>query len=219
MKQTAMDAADSEFRFWFGGQIRKLALQHDLGGPHISRVQKPDYRKQLITQIRTRALAATAAQELNAPLTDLDQLCQLAADELIRIREIRYAHETGKLPTEALRQLPIFPAYRDYFEEAPLLVLRELVETLRERRRSESNESPPELSPPPASKESGGPISHQTREWLTAQVIGFAIPGCRDARTTIACLRATGTPHRFELMPTRILHSQRDRSRILKPFF
>src|SRR4051812_30235582 len=109
MKEIKADSITIAAKVWFGTLMQSLAIRHDIAGPEIKRVAIATYKQQLVEEITQRAKVAIKAQQLVLATADLDGYCILAAEELIRIRQIRAAHEAGELPTETLRQLPLFP--------------------------------------------------------------------------------------------------------------
>jgi hypothetical protein len=175
MKQINADSITTDTKAWFGTLMQSLAIRHDIAGPEIKRVSVETYKQQLIVEITRRVKAAIKAQDLELATADLAGYCTLAAEELIRIRQIRAAHKAGELPTETLRQLPLFPAYQRYFEETSSLIYEELVAATQELITSENPDNGAEpLSPP------GHPthaVSKATRDWIELQVLGLA---CAD---------------------------------------
>ncbi len=136
-KQMKSPAAISlEVRRWFGTEITRVALAHDLAGPHIQAVRRGPYTRQLACAFKQRALAARATGEAAIPLEKLAWLCRTAAAEVMRIRQIRHARAEGRLPVAAMRQLPAYQAYPQYLDEDPSLVLTAVVAAL--RRQSEA---------------------------------------------------------------------------------
>ncbi len=169
------DAIDPEVLTWFGDQIQSIALEHDLAGPHIARVPKAKYKRRLIAKLRQLALAAGATREVMIPLQHLDELCALAADELIRIREIRDAHASGTLSTTAMRQLPCYPDYPDYFDEDPSLVLGGLFTAVAKMPNGPSaseTKSAEHDRPRRSGSQLGSPHVHA---WAKTQVLGLAL--------------------------------------------
>jgi len=175
MKKITVDAIDPITKVWFGNQIQSLAMQHDLVGPNISLVRIDEYTGQIIGEIRSRARIAANAQELALAMDGMDTYCRLAAAELIRIRQIRAAHKAGELPNETLRQLPVYTAFCDYFEEAPSLVYAELKVVAQELLESDEHDANSEpLSQP---RHPAHPVSKLTRTWMELQTLGLA---CAD---------------------------------------
>ena len=175
MTPLTRDAIDPEVRAWFGNQIQSIALAHDLAGPHIARVRKEQYERGLIAKLRRLALAAAATREAMIPIGQLDELCVLAADELIRIREIRDAHASGTLSTTAMRQLPCYLDYPDYFDEDPSLVLGGLWTALAKMQNGPAaagTKSAESDRPKRSESQLGSP---QVRAWAKTQVLGLAL--------------------------------------------
>ncbi|HZR20048.1 MAG TPA: hypothetical protein VFE51_22380 [Verrucomicrobiae bacterium] len=175
MKQITADSIAPATKAWFGNNIQSLAMRHELAGPDIRRVQLEQYRAQIIDELRSRARVAVDARELPLALDQLDTYCCLAAEELIRLRQTRAAHQTGELPRHVLHKLPVYAAFRDYFDEAPTLVLDELTAAMRVMWNSKSEEGRSEPLSEPAHP--AHPLSKQTREWLELQVFALA---CAD---------------------------------------
>jgi hypothetical protein len=177
MKEMSPESISHETRAWFGNQIQRVATRHDLAGPHISRLRRSLYRKQLVHELRTRAKAAVEAGTLLVSVKELDRYCKRAAAELITLREIRAAHASGALTTEAMRQLPAYSAFQDYLDEAPPLVYAELMAMVRER----LNAEPESIDPEPLSQPDhpAHPPSAQTRAWMELQA--FALASADDA--------------------------------------
>jgi hypothetical protein len=175
MKKITEDSIPTHVAHWFGTQVQSIALRHDLTGPQINRVRNSKYRKQLVKEIRSRALAATVAREVAIAMKDLDGFCELAADELIRIRGIRNAHRTGKLTTEAMRLLPAYSAYPDYLNEVAPLGFDEILAAARDQ----WNLKREGFSPEPLSQPGHPihPISPPTRAWMELQAFALA---CAD---------------------------------------
>jgi hypothetical protein len=175
MKKIRPDSIAPETRAWFGNQIQNLALRHDLAGPAITRVRRGKYMKELVKQFRARALAAINARELVITTEEADIFCREAAKELIDIRQTRADHESGKLPTELMRQLPAYAAFPHYLNEAPSLVLGQLMEVVRDLEKAEAESFGAEpLSQP---RHPTHPLSQETRAWIELQALGLA---CAD---------------------------------------
>ncbi|HZR18722.1 MAG TPA: hypothetical protein VFE51_15630 [Verrucomicrobiae bacterium] len=175
MKQINADSITKDTKAWFGTLMQGLAIRHDLAGPEIKRVSVETYKQQLIDEITRQAKAAIKAKELELATDDLAGYCTLAAEELIRIRQIRAAHKSGELSTEVLKQLPLYPGFQDYFDENPDLFYDELVAAAKElfnlRKDDAGTDS---LSQPGHPKH---PVSKATRGWIEVQVLGLA---CAD---------------------------------------
>jgi hypothetical protein len=152
--------------------MQGLAIRHDISGPEISRVSVDPYKQQLIEQLTHCAKRAIEARELVLPADELVIYCVLAAEELIRIRQIRAAHKSGELPTHTLRQLPLYQAFRDYFEENPSLIYNELIAATQELYNlGKDGAGTDSLSQPGHPKH---PVSKATRDWIEVQVLGLA---------------------------------------------
>lgn len=162
-------------RAWFGTMIRNLAIRHDVAGPDIGRVSEDDYKAQLIADLESLARAASDAKELVIAAEEVDVYCCLAAEELIRIRQIRAAHKAGELPAEVLRQLPVYPAFRDYFDESPQFVLDQLIAAARDLWRAMKKDAATEPLAQPGHPTH--PVSKPTRNWMEMQALGLA---CAD---------------------------------------
>lgn len=150
-------------------------MRHDLAGPHIGHISLEVYKTRLINELLLRAQAAVAAKELECTLAEIEIYSLLAAEELTRIRQIRAAYKAGELPVGVLRQLPVYEAFPDYFEEAPSLVHKEIIAAGRDLFKSDdANANSEPLSQPGHPKH---PLSKQTREWMEFQALGLA---CAD---------------------------------------
>jgi hypothetical protein len=173
MKEILPESIRPEVRAWFGKQIEQLAMRHDLAGPQISRVRRGKYMKELIREFKSRAVAAAEMGELAASADELDAFCKRAARELISVREIRAAHSSGKLPTEVMLQLPAYAAFKAYLDEAPALVLVELMAATREleKPKGENADSPPLNQP----DHPNHPVSPETRAWMELHALGLAL--------------------------------------------
>lgn len=147
-------------------------MRHDITGPDIRHVNVEEYKQQLIEDFRSQSRAATAAKALECTSDEMEIYGRLAAEELIRIRQIGAAHKAGELPTEVLRQLPAYEAFRDYFEEAPSLVHDEVIAAAKHLVESVDEDADSEpLSQPGHPKY---PVSKPTREWMEFQALGLA---------------------------------------------
>jgi hypothetical protein len=179
--ERVLDSLSNQTKRWFRDLVQNLAAEHDVGGPDISRVVESSYKVTAIRLIHQRALAAIAAHETVIPLPILNECCRLAAEELVRIRQIRDAHEKGNLPTESLRQLPSYAPYRRYFDEDPELLLDGLMSALANQRSQSSNSVSPvqaavERSTAPVGTSRELPnLSRTDRAWLEAQILGCAV--------------------------------------------
>lgn len=160
---------------WFGNQIQSLATRHDITGPDIRHVKAEEYKHQLIEGFNFRARAAASAQELACTTAELEIYCRLAAEELIRIRQIRAAYKAGELPVGVLRQLPVYEAFRDYFDEAPSLIRDEVIAAAKELFKSDSEDADSEPLSQPGHPTH--PVSKETRQWMEFQALGLA---CAD---------------------------------------
>ena len=170
MNEITPDSIEPATRGWFGNQLQGLAMRHDLVGPNISLINDQVYKAQLIDELASRARAAVASKELQCTDKQIEIYCPLAADELIRLRQIRAAHKAGELSTDVLRQLPAYEAFRDYFDEAPSLVRDQVIAAAKDLFASGSEDADSEpLSQPghPAH-----PVSEETRQWMERQVTG-----------------------------------------------
>src|SRR5579859_399738 len=145
MKTVSPESIPLEVRAWFGNQIQHIAMHHDLVGPHITRVRRGRYLKELIKEFRARARAASETGELAISPEEFGLFCKRAAQDLIAIRQTRADHESGKLPSDLMRQLPAYAAFKDYLDEAPVLVMSELMAAARDLEKPKREES--ELTP------------------------------------------------------------------------
>lgn len=177
MKHIKTDSIATQTKEWFGTLVRGLAIRHDVAGPDIRRVKVEKYEQQLVEEFTQRAKAAIKAQELVLATDELDGYCTLAAEELIRIPQILAAHKAGELATDTLRQLPLYPMYRDYFNENPSLVYEVIVAAAQDLSKPNSGEqdrTTDRLSQPGHPKQ---PASKATRARIELQVLGLA---CAD---------------------------------------
>lgn len=175
MNPIKADSISPATKAWFGNQIQRFAMRHDITGPDIRQVILEEYKRKLIYDLRSRARVASDTKELQITSDEIDMYCRLAAEELIRMRQIRAAHKAGELPTEVLRQLPAYEAFRDYFEEAPSLVHEQVIATVKDLFESGNEDADSEpLSQPGHPKH---PVSKPTRAWMEFQAVGLA---CAD---------------------------------------
>lgn len=166
-----------ETKQWFGEQMQLIAIMHDLGGPDISLVELEQYRNQVAAEICRGALAAHASGRLILELADLDVLCQLAADELIGMRQVRKAHAAGKLPTHTMKQLPVYQAFQRYLDEDPDLVRHGFAAALAQQEERNATSSTP-MTHIGAARSRHGTVrsfSTKTERWLETQILAFAI--------------------------------------------
>ena len=148
-------------------------MRHDLAGPGIGRLRRGKYTKQLVREFRTRALAAIQAGEIDVSSSELDFFCAQAANDLIRIREIRAAHEAGRLPTQVMQQLPAYAAFKAYLDEEPSLVMCETIAAaLGMEKLNEEEVDPKPLAQPRHPKY---PLSTETRAWMDVRALGLAL--------------------------------------------
>jgi hypothetical protein len=174
MRKISPESIPPEVKAWFGKQIEHTAMRHDLAGPQIARVRRGKYMKELVREFESRAMAAREAGVLVTSTEELDVFCKRAAREVIAIRQTRADHRSGKLPTEVMRQLPAYAAFRAYLDEAPALVLCELMAAMTrelEKQKGEDVDSPPLAQPDHPSH----PVSPETRAWMELQALGLAL--------------------------------------------
>lgn len=148
-------------------------MRHDLSGPQIGSARPSEYIKELKREFKERAVAANNSGEIRVCVDQMDLLCEHAARDLVRIREIRAAHAAGKLPTEAMRQLPAYAAFKAYLDEDPSLVISETIAAALDLQKvnEEDVDSMP-LSEPGQPKH---PVSRETRAWMELRAQGLAL--------------------------------------------
>jgi hypothetical protein len=173
MNKISPESIRPEVRAWFGEQIEHIAMRHDLVGPQISRVRRGKYRKELVKELKARALAAREAREPVISDEELDIFCEQAARDLIDLRQTRADHKSGKLPTQLMRQLPAYAAFPQYLDEAPTLVLAELMAAARDMQepKRENVDSEPLAQPDHPTH----PPSPHTRAWMELHALGLAL--------------------------------------------
>ncbi len=173
MKKVSPTSIPLEVRAWFANQIQHIAMHHDLAGPQISRVRRGKYLKELIKEFNVRALAASETGELAISPEERELFCKRAARDLIAIRQVRADHESGKLPTDLMRQLPAYAAFKDYLDEAPALVMSELMAAARDLEKPEREE--PDATPLWQPGHPSHPPSPAARAWMELQALGLAL--------------------------------------------
>lgn len=173
MKKKSPESIAPEVRAWFGTQIEQIAMRHDLTGPQINRVRRGKYLKEVAKEFKARALAAREAGQLAICAGDLETFCNRAARELMAIRQTRADHESGKLPTDIMRQLPVYAAFNVYLDQAPTLVLSELIAAARELEKPKEEEL--DLTPLCEPAHPTHPPSPETRAWMELQALGLAL--------------------------------------------
>jgi len=173
MKTVSPESIPLEVRAWFGNQIQHIAMHHDLVGPQISRVRRGKYLKELLKEFKARALATSETGELAISPEELGLFCKRAAEDLIAIRQTRADHESGKLPTDLMRQLPAYAAFKDYLDEAPVLVMSELMAAARDLEKPKREE--PDATPLCQPGHPSQPPSPATRAWMELQALGLAL--------------------------------------------
>jgi hypothetical protein len=173
MKKVSPKSVPPEVRAWFGNQIQHIAMHHDLAGPQIGRVRRGRYFQELVKDLRARALTARETGQLAITAEELDLFCKRAARELMAIRRIRADHESGKLPTDLMRQLPAYAAFKDYLDEAPTLVLSELMTAARNLDKPKNEEL--DLTPLCLPDHPAHPVSSQVRSWMELHALGLAL--------------------------------------------
>jgi hypothetical protein len=102
---------------WFARLIQQLAIKHDINGPQILLVSFKKYTSRLKEEIAAAAAIARANQGLDFPPQHLDDYCQLAAEDVVRIRQIQCAYLGGYLSNEELKQTSYYAPFRVYFDQ------------------------------------------------------------------------------------------------------
>jgi hypothetical protein len=133
--------------------VEEICIKHDVGGPAIYNVQLPEYEPALSRELQKSLIALRLAGELKLSLTELQLFCDVLAHDAAQLRQVRFAHDAGRISTAQLRALPVYAAFRRYLEEEPEFVMEGVLAALADReRQAEANPAPC----PPVSHEVNG---------------------------------------------------------------
>jgi hypothetical protein len=163
--------------------VEELCLRHDVGGPAIYNVQLSDYEPAVSLELRKALIALRLAGELKLSLPELELLCDVLAHDVAQLRQVRFAHDAGRISTAQMRATPVYAPFRRYFDEEIELVIEGVVAALvdREQALQENPEPCPPVSAhatgeasadPPC--EDGKDLPPELDRWIGVNAILFA---------------------------------------------
>lgn len=171
-------------RNWLLDLILLTASGHELSGPEMSHIDRTLYKNRAIAEFRAEAILSNLDGDANIPVSELDRLCELAAEDLFHIRTLRRASRDGQIAVADLQKTPWHPIYQKYFDESPGLMHLGLASAL--ARREQLLQQGPATLKAPAKAILGQPSLSQAEfehfvagigDWYEAQVMGLAMWG------------------------------------------